>query len=687
MSRLPCIGDIISSARSEESSPRAADEETPPATFDVGNDPASEVFSSCPLVDARVALAATSRVYRDAATLRASLPSCMDFTNCPKATEDDVLAYLSALTFDVRTLPKSQRFDKVFLRRGTAVRYLRQLDDFVRHSRDDCKPFEKGGPFDMWTCHTCENAAAEGACCEFCDSGECQLCVDNGWIEYCNECKKRACVSCWSHGETPSTVCEYCEDVEVCDDCIHSSSNATLRSCGTGALDGCGRMMCSLCESRNTSKCSGNCGSSMCTDCWDNEMDDSRMCCVPGCTERYCGPCHDGFARIATCDGYECGRDCCLDCMTSCDYCDRFDCDDCFADGGGFKCWGCLKVKCERCQEMSLPPRRCRQCASAYCGKSSSCDELCPVCDVCPKCAPEDRRCECLLSGLTVLFCATGSKLASGAALVRKHRGKVAICIYNYTSSDDHITHVVFDPSVGLHTFAMQTLSGIKQRKLFNAFKERYAQTYDRAKAAGKTLVTLAWIDDFVKTNAIIPLNMPTFSVSPFQREFSMPTFRRVPPPFIGGVPEMRDVVVCLSGYEGERRANLEELLSALGATYEPGWTSKCTHLVCWEFAGFRWIRSRALGTDLVKVVSHKWVQDCAREWKRVPEPLFSSCGKFEFDDLAASLPARSPAKKAKPAAEKDFFSRGAAPVAPAADGAFERNCASFKDASKYVWT
>jgi hypothetical protein len=277
--------------------------------------------------------------------------------------------------------------------------------------------------------------------------------------------------------------------------------------------------------------------------------------------------------------------------------------------------------------------------------------------------------------------------LASGAALVRKHRGKVAICIYNCTSSDDHITHVVFDPSVGLHTFAMQTLSGIKQRKLFNAFKERYAQTYERAKAAGKTLVTLAWIDDCVKTNAIIPLNMPTFSVSPFQREFSMPTFRRVPPPFIGGVPEMRDVVVCLSGYEGERRANLEELLSALGATYEPGWTSKCTHLVCWEFAGFRWIRSRALGTDLVKVVSHKWLQDCAREWKRVPEPLFSSCGKFEFDDLAASLPARSPAKKAKPAAEKDFFSRGAAPVAPAADGAFERNCASFKDASKYVWT
>jgi len=92
-------------------------------------------------------------------------------------------------------------------------------------------------------------------------------------------------------------------------------------------------------------------------------------------------------------------------------------------------------------------------------------------------------------------------------------------------------------------------------------------------------------------------------------------------------------VHVCVTGYTGDRRADLITIVNLLGAEYLRVLDRKSTHLVCYEFEGAKW--AKANQTKLQLVVSHKWLEECLRQWRRLPEAEFAARSGKEEDRLA----------------------------------------------------
>ena len=97
----------------------------------------------------------------------------------------------------------------------------------------------------------------------------------------------------------------------------------------------------------------------------------------------------------------------------------------------------------------------------------------------------------------------------------------------------------------------------------------------------------------------------------------------------------MADVRVCLTGYTGDRRAELISVVERLGAEYMRVLDRKSTHLVCYEFEGAKW--AKANQTGLQRIVSHRWLEECLRRWAKVPEAPYSTRSGKEEDELAAA--------------------------------------------------
>ena len=107
------------------------------------------------------------------------------------------------------------------------------------------------------------------------------------------------------------------------------------------------------------------------------------------------------------------------------------------------------------------------------------------------------------------------------------------------------------------------------------------------------------------------------------------------PVPSLDGLSDMDDVRVCLTGYTGDRRAELISVVERLGAEYMRVLDRKSTHLVCYEFEGAKW--AKANQTGLQRIVSHRWLEECLRRWAKVPEAPYSTRSGKEEDELAAA--------------------------------------------------
>ena len=142
---------------------------------------------------------------------------------------------------------------------------------------------------------------------------------------------------------------------------------------------------------------------------------------------------------------------------------------------------------------------------------------------------------------------------------------------------------------------------------------------YRVAERSGTRVVSWFWIEQSLRAKELVSVDDSAL-------------FK--PPPSLDGLPEFRNVKVCVTGYTGDRRNELITIVGLLGAEYMRSLDRRSTHLVCFEFEGAKW--AKANQTGIQKIVSHRWLEQCLRRHSKLSEAPYSERSGKEEDELAA---------------------------------------------------
>ncbi|KAL5582023.1 hypothetical protein UlMin_014465 [Ulmus minor] len=107
----------------------------------------------------------------------------------------------------------------------------------------------------------------------------------------------------------------------------------------------------------------------------------------------------------------------------------------------------------------------------------------------------------------------------------------------------------------------------------------------------------------------------------------------------------MESVVATVTGYRGTERFNLIKLISYAGGNYVGAMSRSITHLICWKFQGRKYDIAKKCQTI---IVNHRWVEDCLKQKKRVPEHPYMLQSGYEVGPLLLEVPYVPKVKKQK---------------------------------------
>ncbi|GMI98875.1 hypothetical protein HRI_003556800 [Hibiscus trionum] len=130
------------------------------------------------------------------------------------------------------------------------------------------------------------------------------------------------------------------------------------------------------------------------------------------------------------------------------------------------------------------------------------------------------------------------------------------------------------------------------------------------ARNDGKTVVTGLWVDHS------FDIGMPVDATSIMYR----------PLRDLNGIPGAKSLIVCLTGYQRQDRDDIMTLVSLMGAQFsKPLVASKVTHLICYKFEGEKYELAKKI--KKIKLINHRWLEDCLREWEILSEANYSKSG------------------------------------------------------------
>ncbi|KAL5560980.1 hypothetical protein UlMin_030727 [Ulmus minor] len=138
------------------------------------------------------------------------------------------------------------------------------------------------------------------------------------------------------------------------------------------------------------------------------------------------------------------------------------------------------------------------------------------------------------------------------------------------------------------------------------------------ARKERKTLVTGLWVDHS------FDIGMPVDATSIMYR----------PPKDLNGIPGAKSLIMCLTGYQRQDRDDIMTMVSLMGAQFsKPLVANKVTHLICYKFEGEKYELAKKL--TRIKLVNHRWLEDCLRDWEILPEVNYNKSG-YEMETLEA---------------------------------------------------
>ncbi|KAI3787488.1 hypothetical protein L1987_41995 [Smallanthus sonchifolius] len=130
------------------------------------------------------------------------------------------------------------------------------------------------------------------------------------------------------------------------------------------------------------------------------------------------------------------------------------------------------------------------------------------------------------------------------------------------------------------------------------------------ARQDGKILISSLWVDHSFDVGA------PVDATSVMYR----------PARDLNGIPGAKSLVLCLTGYQREDREDIMTMVELMGAQFsKPLIANKVTHLICYKFEGEKYMLAKKM--KRIKLINHRWLEDCLKAWEIVPEADYSKSG------------------------------------------------------------
>ncbi|ESQ37863.1 hypothetical protein EUTSA_v10028365mg [Eutrema salsugineum] len=139
------------------------------------------------------------------------------------------------------------------------------------------------------------------------------------------------------------------------------------------------------------------------------------------------------------------------------------------------------------------------------------------------------------------------------------------------------------------------------------------------ARSSGKVVVTRSWVDHSFDIGMLIDANSVLYR----------------PLKDLNGIPGSKSLVVCLTGYQRQDREDIMTMVDLMGGQFsKPLVANRVTHLICYKFEGEKYELAKRM--KRIKLVNHRWLEHCLKNWKLLPEADYEISG-YELEMMEAS--------------------------------------------------